>query len=111
MIRFEKVFDPQGYTSPNRLCLLQTGVHGLTGYYDTEQSQANQSDRFSFLSLQAGGHRFDPGHVHQLFIEIFGEISDRLGGRVSGRVDHIFSVLPSASRGSEDLATFGQFTA
>jgi hypothetical protein len=35
------------------------------GYHDTEQSQANQSDRFSFSSLQAGGHRFDPGHVHQ----------------------------------------------
>jgi hypothetical protein len=29
MIRFEKVFDPQGYTSPNRLCLLQMGGHGL----------------------------------------------------------------------------------
>jgi hypothetical protein len=29
MIRFEKVFSPQGYTSPNRLCQLQTGVHGL----------------------------------------------------------------------------------
>ncbi len=25
-----------------------------TGYYETAQSQANQSDRFSFSSLQAG---------------------------------------------------------
>jgi hypothetical protein len=38
-----------------------------TGYYDTEQSQANQSDRFLFSSLQAGGRGFDPGHVHQSF--------------------------------------------
>jgi hypothetical protein len=41
-------------------------IRSKTGYYDTEQSQANQSDRFYFSSLQAGGRRFDPGHVHQL---------------------------------------------
>jgi len=43
-------------------------IRSKTGYYDTEQSQANQSDRFYFSSLQAGGRRFDPGHVHQFLL-------------------------------------------
>lgn len=58
----------------NEICFCETWVQlgsnccrirYKTEYYDTEQSQANQLDRFSFSSLQAGGRRFDPGHVHQ----------------------------------------------
>ncbi len=56
---------PRGYVRSSEFGSNGCQIRYKTGYYDTAQSQANQSDRFSFSSLQAGGRRFDPGHVHQ----------------------------------------------
>jgi hypothetical protein len=40
-------------------------IRAKTAYHHAEQDETGQQDPVSGLTLQAGGYRFDPGHVHQ----------------------------------------------